>query len=70
MIEGTQSVGELVAEFKMRFSLKRKIKEEQETKMMVGRSNYQFLDPGQMRQTLSKHREMDRNKFVESVAKN
>ena len=43
-IEGTNTVGELVNEFRQRFALKQAIKEEQMAKMMIGRSNYSIPD--------------------------
>ena len=44
-IEDTTTVGELVDEFKNRFALKKKIREEQKAKLMVGNPGaYQYPD--------------------------
>jgi len=43
-IEGTNSVGELVDEFRSRFALKLKIKEEKKIKLMVGRTVFKLPD--------------------------
>jgi len=65
VIEGTNSVGELINEFRNRFALKKSIKEEQKVKLMVGRTFYKLPDTTTYRKNMQLRQSSERKQLVE-----
>ena len=67
-IQESDSVGSLINVFENRYALKLAIKDDTLSKKMMGRTNYPLPDTGTLKKTLNKHKELERVKFVESMA--
>ena len=70
-IEGTNSVSELVSEVKNRFALKKAVKEDNDSKRMVGKTGtFQLPDETFYKRNLSKMNGIENKNYVEKISNN